>query len=364
MILSEFAVTVRKFITYSLIGALLFLLLWGMYRLAVNLYYTFNPLPEPAPTVGFDKLPELNLPSLTITEDPIYLLETPTAELPTFADRAEVVGMVPTQPTLLGEEKARDLAKELDFGGSGELSVNRKTLTFQDTLDQRTLAVNVVTQNFTLTTDLNRITTFSPGNAPSGPDAIKQAEKILKRLGLLKFGFGEGNQTTTFRAASGGAIKKVGSISEAQLTEVNFFRSLTEVSSQSYPILPPNPKVGLIQVWVTTDLKPTILNTLSISYNAQELQIDKTKVETYPLKDIADAWEEVKNQKKVAFVEVSGELSTITITDVSLAYFDDKTHQEYLQPIYVFSGVAKTTNKKKGEFITYVSAVSKDWIKE
>lgn len=364
MILSEFAVTARKFITYSIIGALLLLLLWGAYRITVNIYYALNPPPEPPPTVGFGKLPELNLPSLTTAGNPVYLLETPTAELPTLADRMEVVGMVPTQPTLLGEEKARELAEELDFGGSGELSADRKTLTFQDTLDQRTLAVNVVTQNFTLTTDLNRITTISPGKAPSGTDAIKQVERTLKRLGLLKFGFEEGNQTITFRAVSGGAAKKVGSISEAQLTEVNFFRSLTEVSSQSYSILPPNPKVGLIQVWVTTDLKPTILNTLSISYNAQELQIDKTKVETYPLRDIADAWEEVKNQKKAAFVEESGELSTITITDVSLAYFDDKTHQEYLQPIYVFSGVAKTTKKKEGEFITYVPAVSKDWIKE
>lgn len=364
MELYNFAATVRRFIVYAAIGLAALFLLSLLYRLAVNIYLTLNPPPEPAPTVGFGKLPSLRLPSLSVEGNPSYLLETPTGELPTFGSQTTVVATVPTQPTLLGEEKARTLARNLDFGGQGELSTDKKTLTFRDTLDQRTLSVNVITQNFDLTTATSRIGTQSKGKAPSGPEAVEKAQQTLDRLGLLKFGFEEGNQTTTFSTISGGEPKKVSSTSEAQFTEVNFFRSLTGVAEESSPLLPPDPKDGLIRVWVTTGLKPDVNNILLISYRTQETEIDKNRTETYPLRNVSDAWEEIKERQGIAYVGVSGTLRTITVTRITLAYFDDPTHQEYLQPIYVFSGVARNSNGQEGEFVAYVSVISEDWVKE
>ncbi|GMR19174.1 MAG: hypothetical protein BMS9Abin34_302 [Patescibacteria group bacterium] len=363
MSLAEFATTTKRLITYSAIGVVLLLILMLVYRSAVKLYLTLNPPTAAPPTVGFGKLPAPRLISLPIEGNPAFLLETPTGELPAFADRIEVVAVNPIQPTLLGEEKARELARQLDFGGEGELSFDRKTLTFQDVVDQRTLIVNVVTQNFTLTTNLNRIAALPPGRTPSGPTAIKQAQSILNRLGLLKFGFDKGNQATTLRKVLAGEIQKAGSISEAQFAEVNFYRSLTEVGSQTLPILPPKPKTGLIQIWITTGLKPAILNTLTISYNAQGTKIDRTKIETYPLKNVSQAWEEVKGGKGATFIGVAGKINTVTITDVSLAYFDDLTRQNYLQPIFVFSGIAQNSNGE-GEFTAYASAVSDEWVED
>ena len=364
MDLYSFATNTRRAIVYGALGLVAFLVLTVLYRFAANLYLTLNPPPEPPPTVGFGKLPKLTLSSLEIEGNPTYLLETPTGELPTFVDRIQVVAMAQVQPTLLGEEKARELARDLDFGGQGVLSTDRRTLTFGDEIDKRTLAVNVVTQNFTLSTNLERISSLSLGRAASGPDAIQEAQGTLNSLGLLKFGFDTGNQTAAFWAVTNGTGVEVGSTSEAHFTEVNFFRSLTEVTSQSYPILPANPKAGLIRVWVTSKLKPDILNTLSLSYNAQEVEIDKSKVETYPLENIATAWGSVKQGAGIAYVEVSGEINSISITNVSIAYFDDPQHQDYLQPIYVFSGVTKTNNGKEGEFFAYAPAISASWISE
>ena|SRR3989344_3407614 len=364
MALYEFAATVRRGIIYLALGILAATILYFLYRLAVNIYLTINPPPEPPPTVGFGKLPKLRLPALTITGDPTYTLDTATGVLPEFDDRTEVVAVTMPQPTLLGEQKARTLANELDFGGEGTLSSDKKTLTFQDATDGRTLAVDVTTQNFNLSTSFGRIRTLPKGSAPSGSEAVKTAQERLNSLGLLKFGFDTGNQTTGFRAISGEAEVVAGSISEAHFTEVNFFRSLTEVSATNYPILPPDPQQGLIQVWVTAGLKPEINNVLKISYRAQETELDKTQIETYPLLDVAEAWRDVQNRQGIAFVGTTDALTSIQITKVELAYFDDPVYQPYLQPIYVFSGVAKTTGNKEVEFVAYSQAVSSEWIEE
>ncbi len=364
MSLYEFGAVVRRLVVYAVLGLLAFIVLRILYGLAVNLYYRINPPPEPPATVGFGQLPKLRLPSLTVNGSPTYSLGTPTGVLPEFDDRAEVVATVAPQPTLLGEEKARTLAKELDFGGEGTLSADKKTLTFEDATDGRTLVVDVVTQNFALSTSPSRIGNLSKGTAPSGPEAIKAAQTILNRLGLLKSGFEAGSQTTTFRAAAGGTIGEVGSISEAHFTEVSFFRSLTDVGSQTFSILPADPKQGLIRVGITTGLRPDVLNNLSISYSTQETELDKNKVETYPLRNIAEAWEDVKKGQGAAFIGSGEELKTVEVTSVEIAYFDDAVHQDYLQPIYVFSGIAKTISGKESEFVAYVQAVSKDWIEE
>jgi hypothetical protein len=364
MNLFDFAVFVRRAIIYLALGIAAAVILYFLYKLAANIYLTLNPPPEPPPTVGFGKLPKLRLPSLEINGDPTYILETPTGLLPQFDNRANVVAMQPIQPTLLGEQKARELARALDFGGEGELSDDKKFLFFQDTTDQRTLVVNVTNQNFLLATTTSRISSLPKGSAPTGAEAVKEAQDILSRLGLHKFGFETGNQTTSFRIASPQAFSPAGSISEAHFTEVNFFRSLTGIDDQNYPIMPIDPKVGLIQIGVTTELKPEINNILGVTYSAQETEIDKTRIETYPLKDVMSAWEEIKTGQGIAYVGSTEDLRTVQINSITLAYFDDAVHQDYLQPIYVFSGVAKTASNKEVEFVAYSQAVSSDWFEE
>lgn len=364
MNLYDFAARARRAIVVLALAIVALIILWTLYGLAVDIYLSLNPPPELPPTVGFGKLPQLRLVSREINGSPIYFLETPTGQLPQFGDRASVVAMKPTQPTLLGEEKARYLARDLDFGGEGELSTNKKFLTFRDSTDQRTLTVDVTTQNFTIATSPSRISTFSKGSAPSGTEAIKSAQQLLSRMGLHKFGFEAGNQTTSFKFADAQELKTAGSLSEAHLTEVNFFRSLTEIAGQNFPILPADPNKGLIQVQVTTGLNPEINNVLGAVYNAQEVEINKERSESYPLRNVAEAWEEVQAGQGTAYIGSTEELRTIQINSVTLAYFDDAVHQNYLQPIFVFSGVAKTKDGQEVTFIAYRPAISREWVQD
>ena len=143
--LSEFAQVTRRAIIYAALAVATYFALVLLWRLATAIYFAINPPPEPPPTVGFGTLPQLNLRLTAVKGTPVYILETPTGELPEMSNRSEVIAMAPPVVTLLGEEKARELATKLDFGGQGALSADRKTLTFSDNPDQRTLVVNVIT---------------------------------------------------------------------------------------------------------------------------------------------------------------------------------------------------------------------------
>lgn len=275
------------------------------------------------------------------------------------------------QPSPIGEQRAKNLAEKLDLLGEGELSKDKKSIIFKDVVDKRTLTVNLANQNFTLTTDLNHIQRIIPkGRALIKGEAIKETQKFLERNGLLKGDYDGGRQDTQIHRVVGGKVKDAPSVSEGQFTRVDFFRNLIGVSAEGAPLLPPNPKIGLIQIWITSGIEPEINNILYISYTVWEM--DKEKVETYPLRPVSSAWEEVKQGKGVAELLIEGSspldpytppsLETVSIRSVDLAYLDDSSWQRYLQPIYVFSGSAKTVDGKKANFTAYRPAIADDWI--
>lgn len=380
--LYETAATIRRLVVLTILGLIVLIILVGTFNFLRDLYRKLNPPPEPAPTVGFGKLPRLQLPSLTMKGTPTFLLETATGELPSFPDRAVVVAMKEIPPSLLGEQRAKNLAEQFDFSGEGELSKDKKSIIFRDKTDKRTLTVNLTTQLFTLATDLGHIEKTVPkGRALTSAQATSEGQEFLSRNGLLKGEFGEGRQTTQVHRVVNGKARDALSASEGQFTRVDFFRNLTGVSAESFPILPPSPKIGMIQMWVTSGLEPKINNILYLSYTVWEVveeRVDKEtvkkKTETYPLRPVSSAWEEVKTGKGIAELLAKGSspldpytpltLKTISIRKVQLAYFDDSSWQRYLQPIYVFSGSAKTTDGKEADFTAYRPAVSDDWIQQ
>lgn len=373
MSLHETAIATRKIIAGSIVGLIALVILVNVVNAVVRWWNELYPPEEQPPTVGFGKLPTLVLPSLSIKGSPTYLLETTTGELPEFPDRIEVVAMKEIAPSLLGEQKAKELAKDLDFAGEGELSGDKKAIVFTDTGDNRTLTIDLTTQNFALTTALAHIESTVPdGSALSSSEATENTKGFLQRLGLLKGDFDTGTQTTQTHRIVNGEIKDAPSISDAQFTRIDFFRNLSGISNETRSLLPPNPRTGHIQVWFTSGLKPGINNTLFILYTVWEM--DKESVETYPLRTVSEAWEEVQNGEGIAEVLVEGmspldeysppTLDEISIRNVRLAYFDDTSYQNYLQPIYVFSGEAKTTGGKKADFTAYRPAIPTEWISE
>ena len=74
---------------------------------------------------------------------------------------------------------------------------------------------------------------------------------------------------------------------------------------------------------------------------------------TYPIKTAQKAFRELQTRQGF-IVNVGNNQQIITVRKASLAYFDSLEPQQYLQPIYVFSG--------DNGFQAYVRAIEAEWL--
>jgi hypothetical protein len=75
---------------------------------------------------------------------------------------------------------------------------------------------------------------------------------------------------------------------------------------------------------------------------------DYTTVETYPLRPIDQAWDELQAGKGF-IAQLDAGVSDVTVRKITLGYFDSFEPQKYMQPVYVFTG--------DNHFVGYVQAV-------
>ena len=76
--------------------------------------------------------------------------------------------------------------------------------------------------------------------------------------------------------------------------------------------------------------------------------VDYVSVETYPLKNVQIAWQElVSGSGFIASIDQG--ISEVIVREVTMGYFDSYEPQKYAQPVYVFKG--------DNNFVGYVAAV-------
>lgn len=82
--------------------------------------------------------------------------------------------------------------------------------------------------------------------------------------------------------------------------------------------------------------------------------IEKDSPEIYPLKSAETAWQELQSGQGYVAYAGEGSQSDAIIRNVYLAYYGSKKYQQYLQPIYVFTG--------DRNFEAYVQAIDPEWV--
>jgi hypothetical protein len=325
---------------------------------------TLFPPKTPPPEVAFGKLPSLKLSGLPIKEGitPEYVLDTKTGRLPKdLPDRLKVYKVVLPAPSPLAAEKAKELASKLGFSGEPEKRSSREFM-WKNNSEKRQLNMDITTGNFELKTEPQSLGDLPRGSSPSKAAAIEQAKNFLQSLGILSVDYLEGRKESAYLAVDGGELKKVSSLSEAQLTRVDFYR---EINDQ--PILTPNPYEGLVNVILSKD------GPQAVTFHSWPLDAEQSS--TYPLKTAAGMWELAKNGRaRIVFLgPLKGDPyasytpqapQTIFVREIYLAYFDAEKYQDYLQPIFVLEGLAVTPEKRQLKFIAYLPAISSDWIEE
>lgn len=361
--LAQTAKTFRAVLVGFIAFFILYIVFTQIFTVISKVVISRQPKKLEPPSVAFGKLPKLALKSLALTgEAPNYSLETTTGTLPQLPAKISIYKFVEPQASFLSLERTKNLAKKLGFVTLPK-DISPSLYFWQE--ENKSLRANTVTGNFEIDSDISQIT-LSVGDLPS-PGEIKSMTKgYMDGKGLLRSGFEIGSQEVVLIKKNGSTLSKAISLSETSLAKIDFFRGLKAGDDNTIPVLPQNPKKGLIELYYVGGS-----NFPKVKYTVWDFDFEKG--ETYPLRSISSTWEDIKNNRGfITYLQHQGSdslesLNSLSLLDIYirkiyLAYFDDENIQNFLQPIYVFEGDGKDGDGQAVDISIYLPAVDPSWI--
>lgn len=340
--LTQVAYFGRLFVKFGIISLVLLIVGRIFLTASINYWVATHPAPPPPPTVGFGVLPALHFPVRSDAQKPkSYRLETATGELPYFGDRAKVFFMPKSVPNLLADQRANEVAANYDFRFTPTVLDSRTYRWSKTTPLQATLDMDIQNLNFTLTTNyLSQPQLLVNKNLPTDDDAISLAKSYVAYGQDLPSDLATASGQVTYLKALGGEITPAVSYSDADFIQVDVLRNPVD---HVFFYTPEGTK-GLIHAVITGSLQGKD-QVVEMEYRYHP--IDYTEVNTYPLRSVQTAWQVL--QAGQGFIANKGTSDQAVVRDVNLGYYDDFDEQEYMQPIYVFSG--------DNGFLGYVPAI-------
>lgn len=344
--LGETAIVARRAIKFG--GFALIFLMIGRIVLTASVAYwkKIHPAPPPPPDVLFGKLPKIVFPQAEPSTFN-YSLETPTGGLPTkLPNQFKVFFMPIKKASLLAYDAASAVATRLDFiGESKKLSETEYRWDSTDPISS-SLTINIITGAFVLDKKWQDDTSYTtPTIYYTDSQAVDRLYNLLSRVELLPEDIKEGKPTIQYLKADKDQIVSAVSLSQAHFVQVNLYRAPVDGVEVVYP----SSKLGLITAILALQ-REDARQFVNLSYNYYP--VDMSRSASYPLIGVAEAWQRL--QKGGGFIAgVKTNTTNVTIRDITLRYYDSDTPQQFLQPVYVFTG--------DPDFTAYVPAISDAW---
>ena len=343
--LTSVAIKVRRIIRYGIYFIIFATIARFVFLSGYRYYISHRPEKPLPPTLGFDILPAIPF-SEQVAELPRleYNLETTTGALPEITETTMKVFYIPKPvPTLGSVDSAKKKALSLGFDDN-PIEVSQTIYRFNHKSKPSTLEMNIVTGSFSIAFNLAADPSPIQTRPPTVEECISQAQSILSSASSLPPDL-TGNHTHEFLKVEGLNLVSALSFSEASLVKVNLFRK-SFGDNQEYPSLTKSPKES--NVWFIIGGNKQVVGA---EFHYQTL--DETRFETYPVKTVQEAYDELINGKAhVANLGLNKE-GKIIIRKAYLAYYDPDNTTQFYQPVYVFEG--------DGEFVAYVPAVTPDY---
>lgn len=337
----------RLFVKYGSI-TLVTLMVGRMLLVAGVAYWkATHPEPPPPPTVGFGVLPPIPFPKQKETDRPkTYRLETGLgSRLPELdLDRAKVFLQPKSIPSLLADKEVKSIAAIYGFIFEPELLDSRTYRWTKTGQLDATLEIDVQNKNFLYKTNyLSKPELIvSTGKAPEEYEAVRRLKSFLDRTDLLSQDLATSEGKVRFLKSLGGELEEAFSLSDADFVQVNLDRPVVDEQFKMYN---PDPKKGVITAIMSGVLSGQE-SIVDLEYHYRP--IDETQVETYPVRSAKSAWQVLQSGE--GYVADKGKTDEAVVREVTLGYYEDwEFEQEYLQPIYVFTG--------DNNFVGYVPAV-------
>lgn len=349
--LTEVSIGTRKFIFFLAIALIIYLILKVSFGVARQYWIISHPTPLTPPDARFGEIPSLKFAKFATSSSGLtFSLQNIEGRPPETTNSARVFLMPKKLPSLLAIERVKELAIKLGFTKEPEL-VNQTDYSFIDqTNPLRTLNIDSVNLNFLLKYDYSRNPKiFDNITLRSKDQSTNEVNKFVKSNNLFDESIINGKTTTDLLIYNADSKKLLPatSLSQTQVMRVNFFREdidnlkvLSPSNNQSYNYI----------FFAPSSFVPNQI--LEISYTFWP--IAKDNFATYPLRSSTTAWQDLIDGYAVV-VSLGNNLSkTITIRNISLAYYDSEEPQQYLQPVFVFEG--------DNDFVAYLPAISSEWL--
>ena len=374
MTLTETSVFVKRgLVVLAIVAFLYYLALLFLFPMGKKIIANMFPDKDP-PTLLYGSLPPLEFFEKKIKsqeQPPTYKLDTNDGRLPSnIPTKMPVFRYVNPIPFFEKGKNASNSAAHLGFTDD-ELTTSLKEINYKwyRMESSGNLEINVDTRALTLNTPL----LGSASYFPSGNLTQDQAQGIAKQMfsDIGRFGdnlYKSGYQTVKLGRFLGNRIVKTESTFDAQIARVDFFRKLYD-----FPILGPDPTEGLLYTYLRVPQGDNKYYNFPIvqSYN-WELQ-EKTSA-TYPVISVSQAWDNVsRNNGVIVNVTPKGSsnispyspvtVESIFVNEIYIAFYDTPKLQQYLQPIYVFSGKYTTIGTQGGTITLYYPAIPAEHIK-
>jgi len=345
--LGETAIVARKVIKYGGIGLVVLMIGRIILTAAVAYYKMLNPPPPPPPDVLFGKLPAIQFPPFT-PQTFNYKLETPTGGLPTrLPDQFKVFFMPIKKANLLAYDSAQSVATRLDFiNPSKKLSETEYRWDSTDPI-AASLTINIITGAFILDKRWQDDPSYTTPTIYYNDDQAKErVYSLLSKVELLPQDIKEGSYQVYPLKADKDQIVSAPALAQAHFLQVNLYRAPVD----GVEVVNPSSQQGLITAIIALQREDK-RQFVNLKYNY--FPVDLTRSASYPIIGVAEAWKRLQaGQAFVAGVKPS--TTNVVINDVTLRYYDPDTAQQFLQPVYVFTG--------SPDFVAYVPAVSDAWV--
>ncbi|RJR29261.1 hypothetical protein C4564_02895 [Candidatus Microgenomates bacterium] len=351
--LTMVAVSTRKIIRYGLAGVILLLIGRAIFTFAVTLYQQNVPKAPPPPTIGFGPLPAIAFPDeIADSSQVTYTTETPSGSFPAFPSQMPVYFIPAPSAGLFAYDTMVEKAAALDFR-QPPVQISRNLYKFSHASLPATLESDIVSGSFSLSFNLSADASVLAGVAPDEQTGINRINSALSGAKINTKDL-VGTPSTEFLRIEGQNLVRAISRSEAQFIQVSLYRNPVTVgeepNQQSYPAKTADPKKS--NVWFIVASSGGV-NAL-IAGEFKHFPLNTNRVESYPIKTAAQAFEELQAGKGfVANLGLTRE-GNIPVRRIYLAYFDPPTPGVFYQPVVVFEG-------GDNEFVAYVPAITEDY---
>lgn len=349
MTLTEAAIFIKSGYKYVLAALVGIVALWMLVGFLISSFQKIHPAIE-TPTLGFGKIPRPTLPVNT-TAKLAFVLDTVDGRLPLLPTVLPVYQFVFPTPNLLDQDRAKNLAADFGFT-SDPKSPDNQNFTYTDPKNpSQQITINSTNKNFELlTTNYSDPVINKTPPSDALDDIVSGARSILKAHSLLPVDLAKSTAKVSYKKISGGTLLPANSISEANFARVDIFRD----GVAGYPIVEPKTDEALVNLLLSggRQERTTIAG---LGYTYWQFLIDGAG--TYPLLPTQAALDQLKAGQGSLISPLTATFSEVRIKDIKVAYFQAKNYQPYLQPIYLFSGVANPQSGPEVPVTIYLPAV-------